>query len=108
MDYFGGVLLVLIVLVGLFLPGVIARKRHHRNATAITVCQFFFWPFALIWAFTDNCEPIIESSPSAEVGGWVRSGGLAYWKVGPLKNDTSKCPTCGKPDCADLSHAAVR
>jgi hypothetical protein len=99
---------VLIVVAGLFLlfvPGRVARKRHHRNATAITVCQFFFWPVALIWAFTDNCEPIIESSPSTEVGGWVRSGGLAYWKE---SGKASGCPTCGKPDCADLSHAAVR
>jgi hypothetical protein len=97
--------LVLMVVVGLFLlflPGVIARKRHHRNATAITVCQFFFWPVALIWAFTDNCEPIVEYSSSTEA--WSGSLGLASadWKE-------SKCPTCGKPDCADLSHArAVR
>jgi hypothetical protein len=106
MTDFGTVLLVLMVVVGLFLlflPGIVARKRHHRNATAITVCQFFFWPVALIWAFTDNCEPIIESSPSTEVGGWSGSLGLAA-------ADTSlNCPTCGKPDCGDLSHIqAVR
>jgi hypothetical protein len=100
----GMLLLVLMAVVGLFLlflPGVIARKRHHRNATAITICQFFFWPVALIWAFTDNCEPIVEYS-------YMRPRPEA-WSGRLLDRKESKCPTCGKPDCADLSHAqAVR
>jgi hypothetical protein len=100
----GFVVLLLMVVVGLFLlflPGIIARKRHHRNATAITVCQFLFWPVALIWAFTDNCEPVVEYSSSTEA--WTGSLGLAA-------ADTSlNCQTCGKPDCADISHIrAVR
>jgi len=107
MEIFGPLLLLAVGIFLLFLPGIVAQKRHHRNATAIIVCQFFFWPVAMIWAFTDNCEPIIESSPSTEVGGWVRSGGLAYWKESKCPT-SGGCPTCGKPDCADLSHAAVR
>jgi len=52
--------LVLITLVILyFLPGLIAARRKHRNATAIGVCNLLFgwtfigWGIALIWAFKD-------------------------------------------------------
>lgn len=98
MTYFLTVLLFAVGVFLLFLPSIVARKRHHRNATAIIVCQFFFWPVAMIWAFTDNCEPNVESSPSPEVGRWSGSLGLTT-------ADTSlNCPICGKLDCADLSH----
>jgi Superinfection immunity protein len=40
----------------LFLPTIIATRRRHRNRVAIFVCNIFFWPVALIWSFTNNCE----------------------------------------------------
>jgi hypothetical protein len=49
-----------------FIPGIIARRRNHRNATAIAVCGFFFFPVGLIWALTDNCDPIVETAPEAD------------------------------------------
>jgi len=95
-PFFGILILIILAAVGIFLlllPGIVARKRNHCNATAITVCQFFFWPVALIWAFTDNCEP-------AEEIALVPSGGL-----GLLDEYTNlNCPVCGKLNCADLSH----
>jgi len=47
----------LVVLFGA-IPGVIARQRGHRNATAILVCGLVglvvwpAWVVALVWAFT--------------------------------------------------------
>jgi hypothetical protein len=42
------------------MPGVIARKRKHPWAEAVTVggwatliCGFVFWPLVLIWAYVD-------------------------------------------------------
>lgn len=43
-----------------FLPTLVARKRHHHNATAITVVNvlggwmFLIWLGALVWAFTSQ------------------------------------------------------
>jgi len=53
--------IVLIVLVALyFLPGMIAYRRNHINATPIALLNvflgwtFFGWVIALIWANTDR------------------------------------------------------
>jgi hypothetical protein len=61
-----GVLLVLLLIVAsiliYFLPALIARRRLHRNATAILVLNWFLgwtflgWVIALIWAFTNDRE----------------------------------------------------
>ena len=61
MDSFAGVLLVILVIFALyFLPTIVAEIRHHKNALAIEVLNFFLgwtflgWVIALIWASTDN------------------------------------------------------
>lgn len=42
-----------------FLPGLVASRRKHKNATAIGICNILFgwtfigWGIALIWAFKD-------------------------------------------------------
>jgi hypothetical protein len=50
------------------LPGMIARKRHHPWAQAVTVAGwvtlflgFALWPLVLIWAYVD-----IPAAPKAE------------------------------------------
>lgn len=47
----GGLVVAFVVLL-LCLPGAIASKRKHPNATAIWICGFLIWPVALIWSFT--------------------------------------------------------
>ena len=51
------------------LPGIIARRRGHPSATAISICgllgAFFFpaWIVAIVWAYTGPAAPH-ESKPS--------------------------------------------
>lgn len=60
----GGMLLVLsFLIVGYFIPMVIAIARRHRNVAPITIVNVFFgwsvlgWFIALIWAFTSDVYP---------------------------------------------------
>jgi uncharacterized BrkB/YihY/UPF0761 family membrane protein len=66
-DIFAWIVFVLLIaiLAAVFIalgmmPGVIARKRKHPWAEAVTVggwatliCGFVFWPLVLIWAYVD-------------------------------------------------------
>ena len=65
------VAVIVIVLLGQ-LPGIIARKRGHPQAAAITVAGWLglatlgiLWPIAFIWAFWDS-EKRVESHLSAK------------------------------------------
>lgn len=59
MELLGVFFLVLWVL-----PGIIASKRNHRNALAITMCAVVLgwtgigWLVALVWACTDNVNKL--------------------------------------------------
>ena len=66
LDVFALVVLITIIASGIallvvlgMLPGRIARKRDHPQASAIAVAGWmglltgFIWPFALIWAYTN-------------------------------------------------------
>lgn len=75
------------------LPSIVANKRNHRNRTAIAVCSLFFWPVAMIWALTDNCEPSDPQYVAPEDGSTL---GLSH---------PSECHVCGKTSCSNLSHA---
>jgi hypothetical protein len=53
---FIGVLVFIMLLVVYFLPAIIAIARHHKNALAIFLLNFFLggtfvgWVIALVWA----------------------------------------------------------
>ncbi len=75
LDIFAWIVLIVLLLstvaVVVFLamlPGMIARKRHHPWAQAITVAGwvtlflgFALWPLVLIWAYVD-----IPAAPRTE------------------------------------------
>lgn len=54
------VTLALGLLLGYFLPALVANARKHKNTTPIFLVNLFFgwtfigWAAALIWSFTDN------------------------------------------------------
>jgi len=55
---------VFVVLFMAMLPGMIAKRRNHPWAQAVTVAGwitlffgFVFWPLAVIWAYVDIPEP---------------------------------------------------
>ncbi|MBN3756086.1 superinfection immunity protein [Paraburkholderia sp. Tr-20389] len=54
-----GTLILITFVVLYFLPGLVAVRRKHRNATAIGVCSILFgwtfvgWGIAMIWAFKE-------------------------------------------------------
>jgi len=63
MDFFGflfgsfiGIIVLILLLVLYFLPTIIAISKHHKNALAIFVLNFFLggtvigWVIALVWA----------------------------------------------------------
>ena len=66
-DIFAWIVLLILmaIVVGIFValgmaPGLIARKRGHPWAEAVSIggwatliCGFVFWPLILIWAFVD-------------------------------------------------------
>jgi len=72
-DIFTWVVLLIMVavVVGIFIfmglwPGIVARRRHHPQADAITIGSwvtllfgFVLWPVVLIWAYT---RPADEAS----------------------------------------------
>jgi hypothetical protein len=51
-----------------FVPAVWAHHRHHRNENAILLTTLFFgwtcigWVIALIWASSDNVQPLSSIS----------------------------------------------
>jgi len=57
-----GPMFLLVVLMGYFVPALVARHRDHNNATAIAVMNLFLgwtaigWVIALIWACSDNTK----------------------------------------------------
>lgn len=71
LDIFAWIVLVVLVASTVFvivfmamLPGMIAKKRNHPWAQAVTVAGwvtlffgFVLWPLALIWAYVDVPEP---------------------------------------------------
>lgn len=63
MSVSGAIILILLVAL-YFLPAIVASRRGHQNATAITVTNVLFgwtfigWAVALIWASTaPRCAP---------------------------------------------------
>ncbi|WP_332684864.1 DUF3302 domain-containing protein [Bosea sp. (in: a-proteobacteria)] len=83
LDIFAWIVLVVLVLSSAFvivfmamLPGMIARRRHHPWAEAVTVggwvtlfLGFVLWPVVLIWAYVDVPS---AAAPSARDGEAVR------------------------------------
>lgn len=71
LDIFAWIVLIVLVASTVFvvvfmamLPGMIAKKRNHPYAEAVTVAGwvtlffgFVLWPVALIWAYVDIPEP---------------------------------------------------
>lgn len=71
LDIFAWIVLIVLVASTIFvvvfmamLPGMIAKKRNHPYAEAVTVAGwvtlffgFVLWPVALIWAYVDIPEP---------------------------------------------------
>ncbi len=71
LDIFAWIVLIvlvcstaLVIVVMAMLPGMIARRRHHPWAQAVTVAGwvtlffgFALWPLALIWAYVDAPAP---------------------------------------------------
>jgi hypothetical protein len=57
---FIGILIFLLLLALYFLPTIVALLRHHRNALAIFILNFFLggtgigWVVALVWAVTKD------------------------------------------------------
>ena len=57
---FIGILVFLLLLALYFLPTIVALLRHHRNALAIFVLNFFLgwsfigWVVALVWSATKD------------------------------------------------------
>jgi hypothetical protein len=55
-------MLVLLALSLYFLPAIVAHRRGHHNASAITVLTLFLgwtaigWIVALVWAYTATAE----------------------------------------------------
>lgn len=56
-----------VVFLFLMLPGIIAIRRKHKNATAILVCGLLFWPVGLIWSLTNNVEPANSTKENSHV-----------------------------------------
>lgn len=61
-DITGGLIILIIALVGYFLPWLIALSNHRRQTVAIFVLNLFLgwtllgWIIALIWAFIKDKE----------------------------------------------------
>lgn len=60
------------------MPGKIARERHHPQSEAINVAGWLgvitmgvLWPFALIWAYT-NQSPASSSATGGEAVGGIQ------------------------------------
>ncbi|CAH1668938.1 MULTISPECIES: DUF3302 domain-containing protein [unclassified Chelatococcus] len=78
LDIFAWIVLIVLVASSAFvvifmamLPGIIAKRRGHPWAEAVTVggwvtlfFGFVFWPIVLIWAYVDM--PTKPRQPSAE------------------------------------------
>lgn len=76
LDIFAWIVLVVLVLSTVFvivfmamLPGMIARKRHHPWAEAVTIggwvtlfLGFVLWPVVLIWAYVDVPTAAVPSA----------------------------------------------
>jgi len=70
LDIFTFIVLAVLLAVVIFffmklgeLPGMIASKRNHPQADAITICGWIgvltlglLWPIAIIWAYTHNSK----------------------------------------------------
>ena len=56
----GSVLTLIILVVGYFIPSIIAYSRGHKNSDPILLVNLLLgwmligWVIALIWSFTDN------------------------------------------------------
>jgi len=65
-----GLLAVLIFGIIYFVPTIIAHRRHHRQAWAITVLDILLgwtgvgWVAALVWACTTDVERQVQQSPA--------------------------------------------
>jgi hypothetical protein len=71
LDIFAWIVLIVLLISTVFvvvfmamLPGMIAKKRNHPWAEAVTVAGwvtlffgFVLWPVALIWAYVDVPQP---------------------------------------------------
>jgi uncharacterized protein with PQ loop repeat len=77
LDLFAGVVMIVViacvvavVIYLAMLPGMIATKRNHPWAKAVTVAGwvtlflgFVLWPVVLIWAYVDVPAPAREAAP---------------------------------------------
>jgi hypothetical protein len=69
-----GAFAVLLILLLALLPGVLARRRGHANARAISICgllgAFFFpaWIFAIVWAYTGPDQAAGEPEADYHLG----------------------------------------
>lgn len=80
LDIFAWIVLIVLVLSTVFvvvfmamLPGMIARKRNHPWAQAVSVggwvtlfLGFVLWPVVLIWAYVDVPAPLLRTSREGE------------------------------------------
>lgn len=76
MDYSGayGLVIILVIILIYFLPGLIANGRDHKNTAAIFILNLFLgwtalgWIISLVWAFTDNVHRRIDTQGYDEMG----------------------------------------
>lgn len=84
----GGLAVLLLLFVAL-LPGFVARRRGHPNATAISICgligAFFFpaWIVAIVWAYTGPARVASEPEPDYHLGTPRRSAPTQVMKSDP-------------------------
>jgi hypothetical protein len=69
-----GTLAVAVILLLALLPGAVARRRGHPNATAVSICgfigAFFFpaWIVAIVWAYTGPAQAAGEPEADYHLG----------------------------------------
>jgi hypothetical protein len=75
-DDTNGKVVVVALIIGYFLPAIVASLRRHANAAAILILNLFLgwtflgWVIALIWSATSNIRPKTIPTWSETSGRW--------------------------------------
>ena len=89
-----------------FLPTICARFRNHRSGTAIFLLNLLLgwivlpWVIALVWAFTENVDPITPKRVPRgcklcpECGRIITQHTMTCYHCGENLNAKKQCPEC--------------